>query len=190
MALVLSQVGWRVTLLNGGYKTYRDEARSMIDSRPSELTFSLLSGLTGVGKTALLMHLRSQGHQILDLEGLANHRGSALGAAALGPQPSQKLFESRLASALRVLDPARRVWVEAESSRVGEVQVPAALWKAMKAAPRLEVTLPLPARVQRILADYSYWVGNPSELKQALGRFRSKYGQRVDGWYTLIDAGR
>jgi len=97
---------------------YRAEVRAVLEAIPTQLQLVSLSGLTGTGKTTLLLHLRSKGFQVLDLEGLANHRGSLLGAADLPPQPSQKLFESRLADALSKLDPSQPVWIEAESSKV------------------------------------------------------------------------
>jgi len=146
--------------------------------------------LTGVGKTALLMHLRSLGHQVVDLEGLANHRGSALGSSGLGAQPSQKMFESRVAVELKRCDPSRPVWVEAESSKVGNVGVPSGLWKRMRGAPRLFVTLPIEVRVERILDDYHYWLQNPLELKAALERLRNRHGAKtLERWNGLIDAG-
>jgi tRNA 2-selenouridine synthase len=101
------------------------------------------------------------------------------------------MFESKLAVALKSFDPARPVWIEAESSKVGDLAVPCALWKSMCAAPRLFVTLPLEARVARILDDYSYWVENPKKLKVVLERLRRRHGtQTLDRWNSLIDAGR
>ena len=118
MAVVLAQIGWRVKLLAGGYKRFRGEVRGTIETISPALNLVALAGLTGVGKTALLHRLDLAGHQVLDLEGLANHRGSTLGAAGLGDQPSQKLFESRLAGELARFDTSKPVWIEAESSKV------------------------------------------------------------------------
>jgi tRNA 2-selenouridine synthase len=120
MAVVLAQVGWCVSVLNKGYMRYRGEVRAALEALPPQLQLVSLTGLTGTGKTALLLHLRSKGVQVLDLEGLAKHRGSLLGAADLPPQPSQKLFESTLAAALKELDLSQPVWVEAESSKVAQ----------------------------------------------------------------------
>ena len=190
MAVVLAQIGWRVKLLEGGYKSYRTEVRRALEDLPPTFDLRVVAGLTGVGKTALLHHLEAQGEQVIDLEGLANHRGSTLGAADLPPQPPQKLFESLLVGAMRTFDPRRPVFVEAESSKVGDLQVPGPLFRAMKAAPRLSVTLPVAVRVQRILVDYEYWVRHPAELKAVLQRLRKAHGQAVlDEWGALIDAG-
>src|SRR5206468_3743852 len=111
LALVLAQVGWRVTVLRGGYKTYRGHVRRELEALPPLFALRVVAGPTGAGKTRLLHALAARGAQVLDLEGLAGHRGSVLGA--LGPQPSQKSFESLLAAALGRLDPAAPVWVEA-----------------------------------------------------------------------------
>lgn len=191
MAVVLAQIGWRVKLLDGGYKNYRTEVRSTLEDLPPKFDLRVISGMTGVGKTALLHHLREKGEQVIDLEGLANHRGSTLGAADLPPQPTQKFFESLLVDTMRRFDVSRPVFIEAESSKVGDIQVPGQLFGAMKRAPRILVTLPVHERVQRILVDYEYWIRNPKELKLVLQRLRRAHGQTVlDEWCALIDAGK
>ncbi len=103
LATVLAAVGWRVTVLEGGYRTYRAHVLAELDALPRRFAFRLLAGLTGTGKTRLLHRLAARGAQTLDLEGQAGHRGSVLGR--LGAQPSQKAFESRLLAALGGLDP-------------------------------------------------------------------------------------
>jgi tRNA 2-selenouridine synthase len=106
MALVLSQIGWQVTVLEGGYKTYRAYVRNQIEHLPKQLTYRVLCGLTGSGKTHILRKLAARGVQVLDLESLANHRGSLLGQeweGKLSPQPSQKRFESLLLQQLQTL---------------------------------------------------------------------------------------
>jgi tRNA 2-selenouridine synthase len=190
MAVVLAQIGWRVKLLDGGYKAYRKEVIAARDALPQTFDLRVVAGLTGVGKTALLHHLRECGEQVIDLEGLANHRGSTLGAADLPPQPTQKHFESLLVEEMRRFDASKPVFVEAESSKVGDLQVPGSLFGAMKGAPRIAVTLPVAVRVQRILDDYEYWVRNPAELKAVLQRLKKAHGQAVlDEWCALIDGG-
>ena len=191
MALVLAQIGWRVKLVDGGYKRYRSEVRSYLASAPATFQFRLLAGLTGVGKTELLHILRGRGHQVLDLEGMANHRGSLLGAADQPPQPTQKYYESLIADCLRGFDTDKVVYVEAESSRVGEVQLPPMLWKSMNEAPRVEVRLPMSVRVGRILKDYDYWIKNPEELKHMLLKLKSRHGgATLEAWFGLIDEGQ
>jgi len=131
LALVLSQVGWQVTVLQGGYKTYRAWVRRQLQTLPQQFTYRVLCGPTGSGKTLLLHYLHQQGAQVLDLEELACHRGSLLGAEWGRPQPSQKSFESQLVQVFLKWDPAKPVWVEAESAKVGQLHLPPALWQAL-----------------------------------------------------------
>ena len=230
---------------------------------PGVFEYRMLSGLTGVGKTDLLMKLREAGEQVLDLEGLANHRGSLLGGAGMPAQPTQKMWESMIVAELRSFDtrrpgefkrggeesrgmeggrergrerdggrgggerereressadhesttileyhtapprhhcrtdappptshhsplttshhspsatyllPPASVFIESESSKVGNRSVPPALWLAMKSAGRYEVQVPVAVRVQRILADYDYWINNPEDLKGMLQKLKS-----------------
>ncbi|MEM6755290.1 MAG: tRNA 2-selenouridine(34) synthase MnmH, partial [Cyanobacteria bacterium P01_C01_bin.38] len=135
LATVLSQIGWRVTLLEGGYKTYRSYVRQELESLPQQFNFKILSGLTGSGKTHILRNMHRRGFQVLDLEALANHRGSLLGEEWLGkpsPQPPQKYFDSKLLQALQSLNPSETVWVESESNKIGQIHLPQNLWKEMK----------------------------------------------------------
>lgn len=169
MVTVMDQVGWPVTVLDGGYQTWRRQvSAAMYDTRlPHRLV--LLDGPTGSGKTALLTALAARGAQTLDLEALAAHRGSLFGALP-GGQPSQKAFETRLHDALSRLDPARPVVVEAESSRVGARVVPPSLWAAMAMAPVIEIEAPLEARVGWTVATYADIAADPAALDRALGR--------------------
>ena len=128
MALVLTQVGWQVTLLQQGYKTYRAHVREQLDAQPAQFDYRVLCGLTGTAKTEILNILAQAQAQVLDLEALANHRGSLLGAAVSSAQPSQKYFESQLLVALQGLDPSQPVWLEAESSKIGQIHLPRSLW--------------------------------------------------------------
>ena len=188
MALILSQVGWRTTVLKGGYRTYRRGVVAALYEGSPPLDIVLLDGPTGVGKTALLARLAGRGVQTLDLEALANHRGSVFGA--LGPQPSQKLFESRLATALAALDPARPVVVEAESSRIGERFLPPALWGAMQAGCRVELFAEVEARVGALTCDYATIAGDPERLGGLLDRLPGRHGRkRLDSWRAMAGRG-
>ena len=187
-ATVLAAVGWRVTVLGGGYKTYRAHVRARLDTLPTLFDYRLIGGATGSGKTRLLHRLGGRGGQTLDLEGLANHRGSALGN--VGPQPSQKLFESLLLSALQRLDPREPVWVEAESNRIGVLYVPPALWAKMKAATGVEVAMPVAGRVAHLLEIYANWVADPAHLIGLLRPFAAWHGAaKVAQWEGQIAAG-
>jgi tRNA 2-selenouridine synthase len=188
LATVLAAVGWRVTVLTGGYVTYREHVRRELDALPPLFTFRLLVGATGSAKTRLLQHIAEAGGQVLDLEGLANHRGSVLGD--MGPQPPQKRFESLLWAALDRLDPARPVWVEGESNRIGDRYVPPALWAAMRAAGGVTVRVPVAGRVRHLLDEYRHFVADPDALKRQLARLAPRHGRRrVEEWGRQIDAG-
>ena len=190
MATILSQVGWRTALLKGGYKTYRRRVQHRLYEAELGLDLVLLDGPTGCGKTAVLQRLAGLGVQVLDLEGLAEHRGSLFGALPGRPQPSQKLFESRLVSAIQDLDPARPVVVEAEASKIGERMTPPALWRAMQAAPRITLAAPAPARAAYLVEAYADIVADPAALAAAIARLPVHPGrQRIADWQALADAG-
>jgi tRNA 2-selenouridine synthase len=189
MATILSQVGWRTTVLSGGYRTYRRQVTARLYDNELDLSFVLLDGHTGAGKTEILQRLGAGGLQTLDLEGLAEHRGSLFGGLGR-PQPSQKLFESRLLAALDGLDPARLVVAEAESSKIGDRMVPPALWKRLAAAPRLELAAERPARARYLVTAYRDIVGDRAALETAFGRlpvYPSR--KRLENWRALADAG-
>lgn len=188
LAIVLSQIGWPVTLLQGGYKTYRAYVRQQLEQLPQQLTFRVLSGMTGTGKTYILRKLAQHQAQILDLEQLANHRGSLLGAAWQSPQPSQKYFESLLHQSLLKLTPDRPVWVEAESHKIGQRYLPRSLWQRIIQAPRWDIQLPLEARVQGLLAEYSHLINHPEILKAQLAHLKARHGhKKLNQWLSLID---
>lgn len=189
-ATVLRSIGWRARTLEGGYKAYR---RFVIEglvhklSEP-ELQFRIISGLTGVGKTRLLEALRREGTQVIDLEAMANHRGSLLGS--LGKQPSQRHFETLLHTALSKLDPSRPIFAEAESNRIGSIYLPPALWKQFAASHVIELTLPIPERVQLLLEEYRHFLQEPESLSSLLDLLRKLRGHaQVSDWQTQIANG-
>lgn len=190
LSLVLSQIGFRITLLEGGYKAFRNALLEDIPRLAPKFDWRVICGTTGSGKTRLLQALEKAGAQVLDLEALANHRSSVLGALPGVPQPSQKHFDTRIWDALRRLDPARPVFVESESKKVGNVAVPAALIEAMRAAPCLNLMLPDEQRVALLMEDYDFFVRDREafcERLDALTQLRGK--QVVDGWKTQVRAG-
>ena len=188
LARICSEIGWRSWLLAGGYKTYRRQVLADLDRLPDTLQLTLIAGPTGTGKTRLLAALADNGGQILDLEALASHRGSLLGALPDHPQPSQKGFESRLADALYQLDPARPVFVEAESSRIGGVQIPARLWSLMQQAGAIELRASLAARVAFLLADYDFLLQDPARFQPLISGMKQRHGAEQTGqWQELLD---
>jgi tRNA 2-selenouridine synthase len=188
LAVVLAHVGWRVTVLRGGYKTYRGHVRRELDAVPPLFAYRVIAGATGTGKTRLLHALAARGAQVLDLEGLARHRGSVLGGG--GPQPSQKFFDSLLVAAFDRFDPAAPVWVEAESNRIGDVYLPTALWAMMRAADGVEVRVPVEGRVGHLLEEYRPLIADPDGLKEKLQRLAFCHGRRqIEAWCHLADSG-
>lgn len=189
MATIMDQVGWPVTVLDGGYQTWRRAVVQRLYDQPLGLKLVLLDGQTGVGKTEMLGRLAEAGHQVIDLEGLANHRGSLFGRKP-GGQPSQKLFDSRLTAVIDRLDPARPVVVEAESSRVGTITLPKQIWAAMQAAPVIELVVEKVDRISRISREYIDIARNTeaiSEILERLPRHISK-AQRAE-WLDLAVTG-
>jgi tRNA 2-selenouridine synthase len=160
-----------VLLLEGGYKAYRQWVLARFE-RPWPLR--LLAGRTGTGKTDLLLELARRGVAVVDLEGLAHHRGSSFGGLGLPAQPSTEHYENRLAEALQRLGEAREIWLEAESVQVGRCRIPGGLWRQMQGAPRLELRRPLEERVRRLVAVYG--VQNGAELAEATNRIARRLG--------------
>jgi tRNA 2-selenouridine synthase len=190
MATILSRVGWRTSLLVGGYRTYRRHVQHRLYDEAWPLNLVLLDGDTGTGKTEILGRLAARGVQTLDLEGMAGHRGSLFGGLPGRPQPNQKGFESTLLRAMEALDPARPVVVEAESSRIGDLMVPPALWARMQIAPRIEVTAPREERARYLVTAYSDIVANHDLIEAVLARLPVHPSQkRLEGWRALLAAG-
>ncbi|WP_284614419.1 tRNA 2-selenouridine(34) synthase MnmH [Aquabacterium humicola] len=191
LALVLDQISFRTARLDGGYKAFRARVRDDLQTLPQRFDFHVLTGRTGSGKTRLLHALAAEGAQVLDLEGLAQHRGSVLGGFADRPQPAQKRFDTLLWQALQQLDPARPVFVESESRKIGTLLVPDALISRMHAAGRcIRVDMPDAARVQLLMADYAELIAEPERLcalLQGLVELRGK--ETVARWQALARAG-
>lgn len=190
MTHVLRAVGWDAVQLPGGYKTWRAHVIARLQTLPEALRFQVVCGPTGVGKSRLLAALREDGAQVLDLEALAGHRGSVLGALPDCPQPAQRLFESRLMEALAAFDPARPVFVEAESRRIGALHLPENLIQAMRASDCLSLHAEEGARVNLLLEEYRHFLDDPSSLGATLGRLTELHGKaRIAHWLDLAAAG-
>ncbi len=188
---VLQKIGFRAEALPGGYKTYRRAVREELETLPAQFRYRVLCGPTGSGKSRLLAALARAGAQVLDLEALAQHRGSLLGLPPDGAQPSQKYFDSLLAAALRGLDGQRPVYVEAESKKIGNLGVHDALLAAMRASPCVRLDVPLPARVRLLLEDYDHFLAQPELLTGQLAYLAELRGHAVvERWLQLIRAGQ
>tara|TARA_R110000868_G_scaffold102069_1_gene281015 strand:- start:2495 stop:3607 length:1113 start_codon:yes stop_codon:yes gene_type:complete len=191
MALVLSAVGWKISLLRGGYRTWRREVVAQLEHSDAPLPFILIDGQTGTAKTAILHQLAARGAQVLDLEGLALHRGSAFGDFAATPQPSQKRFETLIWEGLRGMDLTRPVYVEAESNMVGRRQLPARIWAAMKAAPRIAIAAPVAARAEYLVEAYPDLVSDTAKLNASLDQLASRHAKTlIARWRDLHSVGQ
>jgi tRNA 2-selenouridine synthase len=179
LALVLDQIGFRVTLVDGGYKACRAALLADLPPLAARLRYRVVCGPTGSGKTRLLQALADQGAQVLDLEALAKHRSSVLGAIPGVEQPSQKAFDSGIWSALRGFDPARPVYVESESKKVGNVAVPDGLIAAMRVSPCLQIELAEDERVALLLEDYAFFVQDLAHFCERLGALTEARGKAV-----------
>ncbi|MEL6957506.1 MAG: tRNA 2-selenouridine(34) synthase MnmH [Pseudomonadota bacterium] len=183
-ASILTQIGWRAEVIRGGYQSFRSLVHATLYDTDLPHRIILLDGNTGTAKTDILNHLGAAGVQVIDLEGLANHRGSLLGDQP-GGQPSQKAWETALATALAEADPRKPLIVEAESSKVGERIIPPTLWAAMKDAPRIEVSAPLEARGDYLSRAYADLAADHETLIRKLEILRRHRGALVDDWLAL-----
>ena len=190
LALILGQIGFKVFLLEGGYKAFRAAMLGDLPALVARLSLRVVCGPTGSGKTRLLQALDEAGAQVLDLEALASHRSSVLGVIPGQPQPTQKRFDTLVWDALRHFDPARPVFVEAESKKVGNLTVPESLILAMRASPCLLLQLSDDERVALLLEDYAFFANDAEFFCQRLDALTTLRGKAVvEGWKSLVRAG-
>src|SRR5215831_3512797 len=188
MAHVLREVGWHAATLEGGYRAYRREVLAQLDELPARFRYRVLCGATGSGKSRLLEALAAHGAQVLDLEKLACHRGSILGELPGEPQPSQKMFDSLVWTALKGFDPERPVWVEAESKKIGQLQVPAGLLERMREGECVRLEVPAAERQRFLIGEYAHFLDEPALLQKKLKGLTAHYGHTVVGrWLSLAD---
>lgn len=189
MAHILAKIGWPVAQLDGGYKAFRGHVNLALEQAPA-LSFRVVCGTTGSGKSRLLEVLAADGAQVLDLEQLAAHRGSVLGNLPSQPQPSQKAFETLVWDKLRHFDPARPVFVESESKKVGQLRVPAALMDTMRAAPCISLVLSRTDRVRLLMEDYAHFTASPESLNEQLEHLVTLHGrEKINRWHEMALAG-
>lgn len=190
MAHILAQVGWSTGRLDGGYKSYRRQVLTDLEKLPDTLQFRVVCGATGSGKSRLLRVLHEQEAQVLDLEALAQHRGSLLGNLPDEAQPAQKMFDSRVWDALRHFDPQRPVFVEAESKKIGLISMPEALLNKIRNSDCLLIEAPVAARVQLLMEDYRHFLTDHALLTRCLAPLLPLHGHQVlEHWQTLAEQG-
>lgn len=188
-ATVMHRIGWKVSVLTGGYTAYRRFMVLDLAARATALRYRVICGVTGSGKSAYLRALAAQGRQVLDLEALAHHRGSLLGSEPVGEQPSQKYFETQIWNVLRGFDPAQDVYVESESKKIGALQVPDALIEQMRSSPCVELAPTLADRVRFLCHDYQHFFDQPEKLLEQLNKLKPLVGgTRLDAWAAMIQA--
>lgn len=191
LSLILSQIGFRVTLLEGGYKAFRAAIVQDIARLVQALQFKVICGPTGSGKTRLLQALEGAGEQVIDLEALANHRSSVLGAMPGLAQPTQKRFDTLIWNQLRGFDASRPVFVESESKKVGNLAVPVTLMDAMRGSPCLNLQLSDDERVALLMEDYVYLMQDVDYFCNRLAALVPLKGHAVvDAWQTQARAGQ
>jgi len=190
LALALDQIGFNVHVLEGGYREFRRAVIAELEILPAALPLRVVCGRTGSAKSRLLQALAAAGEQVLDLEALACHRGSVLGPLPGQAQPSQKAFETQLWRALRGFDPARVVWAEGESRTIGRLRIPEPLLLRLRAAPCVQLQMPLAARVGFLLQDYAHFVHDVDSFCERLAALRELRGAEVVArWQAEARAG-
>ncbi len=191
LATVFARIGWRTAVIEGGYKAFRRQVIAELEAQPAALRFVVVGGRTGSAKSRLLERLADRGAQVVDLEALASHRGSVLGGLPGALQPSQKRFETMLWNRLRELDPARPVFVESESRKVGRVQVPEALIHAIRASRVAIVEAGVDARARFLLDEYEHFRADVPGLLALLDCLVPLHGaERISEWKALVEADR
>lgn len=191
MTYIFRRVGWDAQQLEGGYKIYRGQVIAELAKLPPRLTFKVICGATGSGKSRVLHALAQVGEQVLDLEELACHKGSVLGVLPDCAQPSQKSFETNLLVALQSLDPQRPVYAEAESRRIGSIQLPDALLERLREGECIDVEATLGARVDFLLGDYDYFLKDPDWFNSrldVLNRLQSR--ETIARWQDYAHTGQ
>jgi tRNA 2-selenouridine synthase len=190
MAHILAKIGWPAVQLDGGYREYRRSVLSLLDSEPDTLSFRVICGTTGSGKSRLLTSLANEGAQVLDLEQLAAHRGSVLGGLPGEPQPSQKMFESRIWQKLRSFTAVRPVYVESESRKIGNLRVPEKLMDKVRASDCVHLQTSIADRVALLIEDYPHLAADSTLLGSQLDHLVALHGHaKISTWRNMAQTG-
>ena len=198
LATVLSEIGWRAAVLDGGYKAYRRHVLQVLETGVENLRLRIVNGHTGSGKTRMLEALRDCGAPVLNLEAIARHKGSVFGGEPNSPQPSQKRFESLIFDQLATFCACAPIYVEAESPKIGALDIPRFLWKRMRDSEVLEIDAPLSERIAFLLTDYQSWLATPECILTTIERLRPFHPRELieqwrlwcvqREWYPLIES--
>ena len=172
MSWLFNMSGMNTQTISGGYKAYRNRVQGLLETHPCKLL--VLGGKTGSGKTILLHKMKSKGEQIIDLEGLANHKGSAFGWIGEEAQPAVEHFENMLAQNLSSFDPEKVVWIENESRMIGRIPIYEKFWNRFKLSPVVNIVIPTSVRVQHLSQIYD--AENVDDLREAFRRITKRLG--------------
>ncbi len=191
MTHILRSIGWQAVQLEGGYKAWRVQVVGDLETLPTKFTYKVICGRTGSGKSRLLDAMAQHGHQVLDLEKLAAHKGSVLGDLPGELQPGQKKFDGLIWQVISRFDPARPVYVEAESKKVGCLRVPDVLIQCMRNSPCYDVDTPQPLRVQLLREEYSHLIADRALLFSKLDTLKELHSkERIAAWKSFAQNGR
>ncbi|MBR9824556.1 MAG: tRNA 2-selenouridine(34) synthase MnmH [Alphaproteobacteria bacterium] len=186
MATILASIGWHPALVEGGYRTWRRQVSAALDDDDTPLPLIVIDGQTGSAKTALLHVLEAQGEQVIDLEGLAAHRGSVFGPLSGQEQPSQKQFETWLWDRIRRFDQERPIFIEAESAMVGKRRIPKRVLFSMRNAPHIKIDAPASVRAAYLLTAYPDLMRDQSKVETALSLLIPHHGhEQIGAWRAM-----
>lgn len=188
MQIILRQIGWDAIKLQGGYKAWRRHVMQGLETIPSSFRYIVIAGPTGSGKTKLIEALSHIGVQTLNLENLADHKGSVLGLPPGKIQRTRKNFDSLLFTAFESFDPQKPVFIEDESKRIGDIHLPQSLIVEIAKSPVIHLNPALDARVNFLLEDYDYFLNTPDVLRSRLEVLRPLHPQeRIEKWMVMIE---
>ncbi len=191
MSKIFSEIGWRNYILNGGYKNYRKNIINNLKDISSKLNLIILSGYTGVGKTEIIDLLDTKGIQTINLEKFANHKGSLLGKVKNEKQPSQPFFESLIYDKLEKFDITQQIIMEAESSKIGNLQIPPSIWKKMIKASTINITAKQSYRANYLLKNYNHIINDKKDIFIFIASMKKRYGDLVIlNWIEEIKKGQ
>lgn len=175
IAWLLTMAGLDIVKLEGGYKSYRKFIRNQFSARKPN--FTILTGSTGSGKTETLRQLQSQGEQVIDLEAIAHHKGSAFGNIGEACQPTTEQFENNLYEVFRKMDFTRNIWLESESRMIGNIALPDTFWEEMKNSKMIHLKISKEIRIQYLVDSYGQF--SKKELSDSFKKLKKKLAQNL-----------